>query len=126
MIDPAAPTFWPQLMQVLLEGTWETVYMTAIAMAITFVVGLPLGIILVGTEQGRFLEAPFGSRALGRVVNDDPEMREYLQRAVGYMATGFTHEQAFWIFQGKGRDGKSTMVVDPDSEFLKYFGGGKR
>ncbi|KAA6436285.1 ABC transporter permease [Agrococcus sediminis] len=69
MIDPAAPTFWPQLMQVLLEGTWETVYMTAIAMAITFVVGLPLGIILVGTEQGRFLEAPFGSRALGRVVN---------------------------------------------------------
>jgi putative DNA primase/helicase len=26
------------------------------------------------------------------------------------MATGFTHEQAFWIFQGKGRDGKSTMV----------------
>jgi len=40
----------------------------------------------------------------------DPEMRAYLQRAVGYMATGYTHEQAFWIFQGKGRDGKSTMV----------------
>ena len=69
MIDVSSPTFWPQLIAVLLEGTWETIYMTAIAMAITFVVGLPLGIILVGTEQGRFLEAPFGSRALGRVIN---------------------------------------------------------
>ncbi|MCH1881891.1 methionine ABC transporter permease [Agrococcus sp. ARC_14] len=69
MIDPTAPDFWSNLIQVLLEGTWETVYMTAIAMAITFVVGLPLGIILVGTEQGRFLEAPLGSRALGRVLN---------------------------------------------------------
>ncbi|WP_206447674.1 methionine ABC transporter permease [Agrococcus sp. KRD186] len=69
MIDVNAPDFWPNLMQVMLEGTWETIYMTAIAMAITFVVGLPLGIILVGTEQGRFLERPFGSRALGRAIN---------------------------------------------------------
>lgn len=69
MIDVNAPDFWTKLFEVLLEGTWETVYMTAIAMAITFVVGLPLGIILVGTEQGRFLQAPFGSRTLGRVVN---------------------------------------------------------
>ena len=70
MIDPTAPKFWPNLIAVLVEGAWETIYMTAIAMAITFVVGLPLGIILVGTEQGRFLEAPLGSRALGRAVNE--------------------------------------------------------
>lgn len=69
MIDPAAPEFWPQLFAVLLEGTWETLYMTAIAMAITFVVGLPLGIVLVGTEPGRFLEAPLGQRWLGRAIN---------------------------------------------------------
>ncbi len=69
MIDMASPDFWPNLFAVLLEGTWETLYMTAVAMAITFVVGLPLGIILVGTEQGRFLERPFGSRALGRIIN---------------------------------------------------------
>jgi len=53
--------------------------------------------------------APLWEASLAR-WQPDPEMREYLQRAVGYMATGFTHEQAFWIFQGKGRDGKSTMV----------------
>lgn len=69
MIDPTAPEFWPQLIQVLLKGTWETLYMTGIAMAITVLVGLPLGIILVGTEPGRFLEAPFGQRWLGRAIN---------------------------------------------------------
>lgn len=69
MIDVNSPTFWPQLIAVLLEGTWETLYMVGIAMVITFIVGLPLGIILVGTEQGRFLEAPWGQRWLGRTIN---------------------------------------------------------
>jgi len=54
-------------------------------------------------------KAPLWEASLAR-WQPDPEMRAYLQRAVGYMATGYTHEQAFWIFQGKGRDGKSTMV----------------
>lgn len=40
----------------------------------------------------------------------DPDMRAYLRRLAGYVATGFTHEQAFVVFQGKGRDGKSTYV----------------
>lgn len=69
MIDVTSPSFWPQLIQVLLEGTWETLYMVGIAMVITTIVGLPLGIILVGTERGRFLEAPFGSRRLGQAIN---------------------------------------------------------
>lgn len=37
-------------------------------------------------------------------------MRRYLQRAAGYALTGYTHEQAYFIFQGKGRDGKSTYM----------------
>ena len=69
MIDVTSPTFWPQLIQVLLEGTWETLYMVGIAMVITTIVGLPLGIVLVGTERGRFLAAPFGSRRLGQAIN---------------------------------------------------------
>lgn len=40
----------------------------------------------------------------------DPAMGDYLRRLAGYVATGYTHEQAFVIFQGKGRDGKSTYV----------------
>ncbi|PLR25076.1 hypothetical protein SGCZBJ_12640 [Caulobacter zeae] len=37
-------------------------------------------------------------------------LRRYLQVLTGYGATGDTTEQAFIIFQGKGRDGKSTFM----------------
>lgn len=37
-------------------------------------------------------------------------MRGYMQRLSGYAFTGHTHEQVFVIFQGKGRDGKSTFM----------------
>lgn len=40
----------------------------------------------------------------------DKAMAGYLQRLAGYGLTGFTHEQVFVIFQGKGRDGKSTFM----------------
>lgn len=40
----------------------------------------------------------------------DPLMAAYLQRLAGYALTGHTHEQIFVIFQGKGRDGKSTYM----------------
>lgn len=38
------------------------------------------------------------------------EERLYVQKAHGYGATGDVGEQAFFIFQGKGGDGKSTIV----------------
>lgn len=38
------------------------------------------------------------------------EERRYVQKAHGYGATGDTGEQAFFIYQGKGGDGKSTVV----------------
>ena len=64
---------------------------------------------LADVEYDPAAKAPLWEASLAS-WQPDPEMRAYLQRAVGYMATGYTHEQAFWIFQGKGRDGKSTMV----------------
>lgn len=69
MIDVNAPDFWSNLAEVMLKGTLETLWMTSVALIFTVLVGLPLGIILVGTERGRFLEAPFGSRAFGVAVN---------------------------------------------------------
>lgn len=36
--------------------------------------------------------------------------RGYLQRVLGYMATGSVEEQKFFVFQGKGGDGKSTIL----------------
>ncbi len=58
-----------QLIDVLLKATGETLYMVGVALLVTIVVGLPLGVVLVGTEAGRFLERPFGSRAAGVAIN---------------------------------------------------------
>jgi len=67
--DPSAPGFWPALVQVLLTGTGQTLYMVSVALLITLVVGLPLGIVLVGTERGGLFAAPFGRRGLGIAIN---------------------------------------------------------
>ncbi|MEX1078767.1 MAG: methionine ABC transporter permease [Homoserinimonas sp.] len=69
MIDPTSPTFWPELWQVLLVGTGQTLYMVAVSLVVTIIVGLPLGILLVGTEKGGLFERPFGSRFAGLVIN---------------------------------------------------------
>lgn len=69
MIDYTHPDFLPNLFELLLQATWETIYMSGIALLIAVVVGLPLGIILVGTEKGQFMEKPFGQRWLGAAIN---------------------------------------------------------
>ncbi|MCS5722189.1 ABC transporter permease [Herbiconiux sp. CPCC 203407] len=69
MIDYDSPDFWSDLFEVLLKGTLETLYMTGIATVITILVGLPLGILLVGTEKGAFLERSFGPVWVARTIN---------------------------------------------------------
>ena len=68
-MNTASPLFWQQLFQTLLVATGQTLYMVSVALIVTIIVGLPLGVVLVGTERGRFLEAPFGSRLAGRIIN---------------------------------------------------------
>ncbi|WP_404445113.1 ABC transporter permease [Microbacterium marinum] len=58
-----------QLFDILLKATGETLYMVGVSLAVTILIGLPLGVVLVGTEQGRFLEKPFGSRPVGIAIN---------------------------------------------------------
>lgn len=69
MNDITAPGFWPELFGNVLAGTGQTLYMVGIALAVTIIVGLPLGVVLVGTERGGLFESPFGSRTAGVVVN---------------------------------------------------------
>ena len=54
---------------------------------------------------------------------DDPfaEERGYFHRCCGYGASGHIHEQAFFICQGRGRDGKSTLL-DACREALGSYG----
>ena len=50
-------------------GVWETVYMTALSAAISYLIGLPLGVILCVTDKGGLHPIGWLNRLLGFVVN---------------------------------------------------------
>ena len=51
------------------KGIWETIYMTVISTAISYVIGLPLGVILTITDKGGIRPIPWLNRLLGVIVN---------------------------------------------------------
>ena len=51
------------------KGIWETVYMTGIATVISYVLGLPLGVILNVTDQGGLHPVSWLNKLLGLIVN---------------------------------------------------------
>jgi len=85
VIDPSAPTFWPEFLKILVAGTGQTLYMVGVALIVTIIVGLPLGILLVGTERGGLFEKPFGSRRLGMIVNRTLDFIVNLGRSVPFI-----------------------------------------
>lgn len=50
-------------------GIWETVYMTFLSTAISYVIGLPLGIILSVTDKDGIVPVAWLNRVLGVIVN---------------------------------------------------------
>lgn len=54
-------------------------------------------------------KAPLFVKVVRDSIRDDDE-RAYTHQLLGYGSTGCAHEQAFFMFQGKGRDGKSTIL----------------
>jgi putative DNA primase/helicase len=57
---------------------------------------------------------------VAEVFDHDPELIEYVQRAVGYSLTGITTEQCFFMAYGTGANGKSTFLVTLDHVFGDY------
>ena len=53
----------------LKTGIWETVYMTMLSSFLAYVIGLPLGVILVVTDEGGFYPIPWLQKILGLVIN---------------------------------------------------------
>lgn len=53
----------------LVDGTWETIYMVLIAGAISIIGGLPLGVILLTTRNDNILQNKFWQHSIGIVVN---------------------------------------------------------
>lgn len=69
MINRDDPDFWANLVDVVAQGTWQTLYMVFVALLFTVVIGIAMGVLLVTTEAGGLYAKPFGSRALGKATN---------------------------------------------------------
>ena len=54
---------------ILQRGIWETIYMTVLSTAISYVIGLPLGVVLTVTDKGGLRPIPWLNRVLGVTVN---------------------------------------------------------
>lgn len=57
------------MFDLLLKGVWETVVMTGVSGALSFLIGLPLALILVTTDRGGIFQNLWINRGLGWVVN---------------------------------------------------------
>lgn len=53
----------------LFRSLWETIYMTGLSGLMSFVFGIPLGVLLYITKPGRFMASPVIHMILGAVVN---------------------------------------------------------
>jgi putative DNA primase/helicase len=65
-------------------------------------------------------EAPLFRKTVETSISDET-MRAFFHRAQGYSATAAIHEQAIFLCQGLGRDGKST-ILDAIRETLGTYG----
>lgn len=54
-------------------------------------------------------KCPLWEAFLERIL-PDPEVRAYIQRAIGYALTGDVSEQCIFFFYGKGSNGKTTLL----------------
>jgi len=69
-------------------------------------------------EYATDVQCPNWLNFLETVTNHDEELRDYLQRCVGYSLTGQTTEHAVFLLHGTGANGKSTYF-----EALRYVFG---
>lgn len=58
-----------QMSQLLLEGTLDTLYMTLASTLIAYLIGIPLGVILVVTRKDGICPVPKTNAVLGTIVN---------------------------------------------------------
>ncbi|WP_075289299.1 methionine ABC transporter permease [Pararhizobium arenae] len=59
----------PALVALLLDSILQTATMVGVAALLSTLVGLPLGVLLVVTGKGQFLERPALNRVIGTIVN---------------------------------------------------------
>ena len=55
--------------EMLKDGTIETLYMVALSSALSYLIGIPLGILLIVTDKDGIRPVPAFNRILGLVIN---------------------------------------------------------
>lgn len=61
--------YWQSLLQLLTPALGETLYMAVVSTVLAYLLGLPLGVILVVTSPGHILPNPWVTRILGTIIN---------------------------------------------------------
>ncbi len=61
--------FSPQIMELIQNGIGETLYMVFISTAVSYLIGIPLGIILVVTDKDGIRPVPVLPQVLGILIN---------------------------------------------------------
>lgn len=89
MINRDDPDFWANLVDVVAQGTWQTLYMVFVALLFTVVIGIAMGVLLVTTEAGGLYAKPFGSRALGKVTNRALDVVVNIGRSIPFIILMF-------------------------------------
>ena len=58
-----------KLVELLVQGCWETIYMTLVSTVIAYVLGVPLGVLVYGTDQKGIFPNKTVNMVLGFVIN---------------------------------------------------------
>jgi len=61
-------------------------------------------------EHTEKIDTPMWNEFLNQIFNNDQELINYIQKAVGYSMSGSTKEQCVFFAYGNGRNGKSTFL----------------
>ena len=58
-----------QLIQMLTQGVWDTLYVTVVSTLLAYVLGIPLGVLLYGTTSGSLFPNKAVNSVVGVIVN---------------------------------------------------------
>jgi D-methionine transport system permease protein len=59
----------PEIIRLIVNSTFDTLYMVAVAAGLGTLLGLPLGVFLATSRHGELFAAPWANRVLGVIVN---------------------------------------------------------
>ncbi|NLP44278.1 MAG: ABC transporter permease [Peptococcaceae bacterium] len=63
------PAYWESLSRVIPEALYETLYMVIVSTILAYVLGVPMGVLLVITSEGHIIPNPWVERILGTIIN---------------------------------------------------------